>query len=219
MKQKLTWISMVLIVLFIMGSGQAEASMITFDNIGFGTIDPLVSSPDGDVQFSAGSGSDRRGDPRSTGITSLVSDNEVLSSGKYDGSVSYLNSIYVIDRTFVKIEAMDSLIFNTIAFDIADVSGDNRNGSIVLLFYLNGVQVMSQDENIEPWNEGGISLGYNIPGGVDTLYMIGELDRYNFVIDNFEFTPLKAPQVPEPTTIILFGFGLLGLTGLNRRKE
>ncbi|WP_321492738.1 PEP-CTERM sorting domain-containing protein [uncultured Desulfobacter sp.] len=39
----------------------------------------------------------------------------------------------------------------------------------------------------------------------------------NVGIDNFTFNADQNP-VPEPTTILLFGVGLLGLAGVNRRK-
>jgi len=39
---------------------------------------------------------------------------------------------------------------------------------------------------------------------------------YHYAMDNFTFNEGSAP-VPEPTTIILFGIGLLGLSGVSRR--
>ncbi|MCP4721736.1 MAG: PEP-CTERM sorting domain-containing protein [Desulfobacteraceae bacterium] len=36
---------------------------------------------------------------------------------------------------------------------------------------------------------------------------------------NFPAPPDPGPSVPEPTTILLFGLGLLGLAGVNRKKK
>ena len=44
----------------------------------------------------------------------------------------------------------------------------------------------------------------------DKLYSVGEFQA---------FGTLTSSSVPEPTTMILFGIGLLGLAGVNRRKK
>lgn len=58
---------------------------------------------------------------------------------------------------------------------------------------------------------GSISL---TASGQDSYFLIEDLS-----VDYSQRPDTGGPVVPEPTTILLFGLGLLGLTGINRRKR
>ncbi len=83
---------------------------------------------------------------------------------------------------------------------------------------------------LEGWNDGAkiysdfisvVDTGPTWEGmnylGIDELKIISQGNQ--FVMDDFTFDESEPSPTPEPTTMLLFGVGLIGLAGVNRRKK
>ena len=57
----------------------------------------------------------------------------------------------------------------------------------------------------------------------DSTYLAGQFGFYNYSEDSVTYSGFQADEfqnvVPEPSTIFLFGIGLLSLAGIGRRKK
>ena len=64
-----------------------------------------------------------------------------------------------------------------------------------------------------------LTTGLNIIWGDSAANYIGSKDVWNVSVKSIDGTIYQAGSVPEPTTIVLFGLGILGFSGVSRRKQ
>lgn len=136
----------------------------------------------------------------------------------YDGAIAWVagNSIMYWDGTTIdNIYTHTSMPWNPVLYD-GTIAWGASDGSDSEIFYWDGSSVIQITDN--SWNDCYPSL-YD-----GTIAWAGQdgLDEEIFFWDGGSlepqyFNPSPHNTVPEPTTLFLFGFGLLGLAGLRKR--
>ena len=100
-----------------------------------------------------------------------------------------------------------------------------------VFFYVDNVKAaLSIDPRIElyikdnlrlGWAEGDMPQGFQFQGFLDNFLIYdralsdAEVNQIVFATSN---NPVGSNPIPEPTTMLLFGFGLISLAGIGRRK-
>ncbi len=206
MKRKFLVISTVMFFLFgIIGISQA----VTYTEVGdAGELTGTAQSIGGGFDTIAGflgSGSD---------LFALH-----LSSGTFEVSVTYDTfdpQIFLFDSTGMGIVANDDS-GNTLASFFSTILSDSG------LYYL-GISDWDYDPvsmTGEIFTDNWTGIAYPTgPGGANSLigWSTGNSLGEEYTIELSQ-TTMAPSTVPEPTTMLLFGMGLLGLVGVNRRKK
>lgn len=111
--------------------------------------------------------------------------------------------------------------YNFEDFVIGNISGNNGFYELVNLYTVD-VSALSVDRL-------DLSVEYTKYSGIitadDYVYDFSWIGHWNIVenfyavAEIFEKTAINTAPVPEPTTILLFGVGLIGLAGFSRKKS
>lgn len=226
MNKNFTYLASIAVAIVIIGTGQAISDTITFDNINQYTMNPIISSSEGDVHFFGGS-SFKNVLPffyHTHAIVENYGGNNKLFNGIYEGDIPALPSAVSSDVPFIGVSIEDGFSFNTVSFNI-NMFNPSYGSYYCFDAFSGDIKVSSQ---IRPdfWFRHNDSYNLSVSGGFDSLYIYNPnkninngYNRYDFFIDNFEFTSMSSSQVPEPGTLVLLGAGMLCLSGFVRKKQ
>lgn len=188
------------VMLLLLGVGSAGATVIDFESFATGTVIG-GSGVFSDLEFSAGSND----------VLRAVAQ---IPGPEFSGRMSAASFPFTHDTPF----RADFLIsgVNSVSVVMGDYNADADN-----LF-------------VRAYNSSNVLLNeatYFLPGavyggptmtvvGTDIAYVVfGSTGEYanSVFFDNFTYNATNN-AVPEPTTLLLFGLGLIGLAGLKRKK-
>ena len=142
------------------------------------------------------------------------SDVEIGATNGYDGGYQLLDAdgyvaynYYGDDPSSIKLIGSGTFDFNSADW----ASAWDSSQTLTLYGYNDGVELYQTSVTIT--NSSILNLELNWTG-IDQLTMYTSGSHY--AMDNFTYN--ESAPVPEPTTMLLLGVGLLGLAGVNRKK-
>lgn len=149
----------------------------------------------------------------------VLSGTNYVNSGYYNGVISPNNVAYNAYAQTAYVTSVVDFDFNGAYFTGAWNDGLNIN----VLGFNNGIQLYDSTIIVSAFTsmfynlsfQGVDELRFTSFGGTDVPNFSG--DGAHFAMDNFTYNDVSA--VPEPSTVLLLGAGLLGAAMVGRRKR
>ena len=184
-------------------AGAAGATVLTFDDLAPITTE-IGTISDGYGGF----------DWSQMGYTNTAFD--VVGSGYYNGAVS---GDYVAYNQWASVATVSDFSFDFNGAYFTGVWNDGLNVNIQglsggTMLYNETIQV---DHNGPTWFSANyIGIDQLVLSSYGGTHVVSGGSGAHFAMDNFTFN--ETAPVPEPSTILLMGAGLLGLVGYNRKR-
>lgn len=178
---------------------QAEAALLTFEDIAFDEATEIVPIPDG------------------YGGLNWSGARVVNPSAYNNGSTLDHYGPGVVSGRNVAINVRKMVISSDSAFLLRGAhfsSGIGGPMSITIEALLDGNGVRFDDVAL---NQGVVQYVPFNSARVDTLIFSVEIDTFTFTMDDLEIQPIA--EIPEPTTLALIGLGVAGLVARRLRKQ
>lgn len=200
------YILLLAVALMFITVGQVDATVLTFEDATYGGFLNWIQGSYGGLNWDDMGGSSRsamQAYPNSGFITGIVSGDWVAYNA---GAVTATVSGAVFDFNGAYLTA-----------------GWNNDLNIEVTGFLGGIQQYQQTVVVDVTGPTYFNFNYL---GIDELqfYSYGGTPAgvgtsgVHFTMDNFTFNEPTSP-VPEPSTCLLLGVGLLGMVGISRRRK
>lgn len=108
--------------------------------------------------------------------------------------------------------------YNALEFYFSNGRTETITGTYILSQYYGGLGTQYSGSWTDPASNVYVNLHFNLPSEVFTAFAL-KTSNVALEIDNFVARVVPVAPVPEPSTVILIGTGLLGLAALGRKRS